>query len=113
MEEQEDSAAGPVLPGGSKDSSGLWCHEGHVEGLLFKASESRVSLLKALKEQSRGAHGRALRLTPLLLLALLGSRQEIKEPGAVSVLLAVNRQRRHSTALLVCGINQHLLCLGR
>lgn len=31
----------------------------------------------------------------------------------MSALLAVNRQCRHSAALLLWGINQHLRCLGR
>lgn len=38
MEEQGDSVALPIQSGGSKDSFGLWCHDGHVQDLLFKAS---------------------------------------------------------------------------
>lgn len=78
--EQGDTAALPVLPGGSEDSSGLWSHDKRVEGLLFKASESTVFLLNVPKEQSRGPPRMALQLTLLLLLAPIGSRQEIKEP---------------------------------
>lgn len=78
--EQGDTAALPVLPGGLEDRSGLWSHDKRVEGLLFKASESSVFLLNVLKEQSRGPPRMALHLTPPLLLAPIGSRQEIKEP---------------------------------
>lgn len=103
MEEQGDSAALPIQSGGSKDSFGLWCHDGHVQNLLFKASESRASLLKVCKEQSRGSHREALQLTPPLLSALIGSHQEIKEPGAKSGLLMVSRQCRHIAQPCSCG----------
>lgn len=63
MEEQGDSAALPVLPGGSKDSSEPWRHDGHVKGLSVKASESGASLLKVLNEQSQGSRGMALELS--------------------------------------------------